>query len=312
MASHTCVNFSLLTVLRIRWFWSYCVPPERKKRKMIKGNVPMWRSCSKTVYYTTRAARVSKVWNHVPRGRHTGGKAQNCLRGLRLHPLGVMCQSPIRGRQQLHTDVLPPQAPFPTQILKASSWSLLRSVKLGGTGKKLEMERSKDGDKYSVAGSWIWDGSGRKQAGSEMEWSSGQTLHQQRTVVVLGQRGGWSDSPKYSGQSSIPTSGNRQAVVHKNSQHLICWVPLNCKSNTVSIRSLSPTSYFRFFSVKNSLMASTFNGEVSWTKERVMCCFFSLVWRKHPFRYFSAQASVPIVIAPRTLSELKSAHLNAG
>lgn len=40
--------------------------------------------------------------------------------------------------------------------------------------------------------------------------------------------------------------------------------------------------------------------------------FFSLVWRKHPFRYFSAEASVPIVIAPRTLSELKSAHLNAG
>lgn len=311
MASHTCVNFSLLTVLRIRWFWSYCVPPERKKRKMIKGNVPMWRSCSKTVYYTTRAARVSKVWNHVPRGRHTGGKAQNCLRGLRLHPLGVMSQSPIRGRQQLHTDVLPPQAPFPTQVLKASSWSLLRSVKLGGTGKKLEMGKEQRWWQIFSGGivdlRWQWKKAGRLSSGMVIGTNFAST-----TVVVLGQRGGWSDSPKYSGQSSIPTSGNRQAVVHKNSQHLICWVPLNCKSNTVSIRSLSPTRYFRFFSVKNSLMASTFNGEVSWTKERVMCCFFSLVWRKHPFRYFSAQASVPIVIAPRTLSELKSAHLNAG
>lgn len=169
MASHTCVNFSLLTVLRIRWFWSYCVPPERKKRKMIKGNVPMWRSCSKTVYYTTRAARVSKVWNHVPRGRHTGGKAQNCLRGLRLHPLGVMSQSPIRGRQQLHTDVLPPQAPFPTQILKASSWSLLRSVKLGGTGKKLEMGKEQRWWQIFSGGivdlRWQWKKAGRLRNG---------------------------------------------------------------------------------------------------------------------------------------------------
>lgn len=142
---------------------------------------------------------------------------------------------------------------------------------------------------------------------------SGQILHQQWTVVVLGQRGGLSATRKYSRQSSIPTAGNPPAVVHKNSQHLICWVPLNCKTNTVSICSLSPTRYFIFFSVKNSLMTSAFNGEVSWTKERVMWwCFFPLVWRKHPFRYFSAEASVPIVIAPRTLSELKSAHLNAG
>ena len=33
--------------------------------------------------------------------------------------------------------------------------------------------------------------------------------------------------------------------------------------------------------------------------------FFPLVWCKHPFRYFSAEASIPIIIAPRTLVRIK-------
>lgn len=64
MASHTCVNFSLLAVLRIMWFWSYCAPPEKKENVRKRAHRDGAAADSLPQHRVT--SRSNQVQGHVP------------------------------------------------------------------------------------------------------------------------------------------------------------------------------------------------------------------------------------------------------